>query len=78
MGDHIRAAMTCIRFYQENTSNFSDLLNNAKYLMKAKKHLADLLEQDQWVEVSQGKLLSNLNQDLNNLVFKEKLTHFNF
>lgn len=55
MGDHVRAAMTCIKFYQENVNTFSDLFANAKYLIKAKNHLNDLLEQDQWVEVSPGK-----------------------
>lgn len=54
MSDHVRAAMTCIKFYQENVNNFSDFLNNSKYLIKAEKHLKDLLEQDQWVEVSPG------------------------
>lgn len=54
MGDHVRAAMTCIKFYQENVSSFSDLSANAKYLIKAGKHLTDLLEQDQWVDVSPG------------------------
>lgn len=55
LGDYIRAAMTCIRFYQENVKNFSDLLSRVNYLHAAEKHLKQVLEQDQWVEVASGK-----------------------
>lgn len=55
MGDSIRAAMTCIRFYQENALSFQDLLNNVHFLHKAEEHLKHGVEQEQWVEVATGK-----------------------
>ena len=54
MGDYIRAAMTCIRFYQENVTNFSDLSANVSFLQKAEEHLKYVLEQEQWVDVATG------------------------
>lgn len=55
LGDYIRAAMTCIRFYQENAKNFTDLTSKVNFLHSAEKHLKQILEQDQWVEVASGK-----------------------
>ncbi|KAJ8925266.1 hypothetical protein NQ315_009094 [Exocentrus adspersus] len=52
MGDFVRAAMTCIRFYQDNVKCFSDLLANASFLQKAEEYLRAVLVQDQWVEVA--------------------------
>lgn len=54
MGDYIRAAMTCIRFYQENVSNFTDFATKTNFLHKAEEHLKQVLEQEQWVEVASG------------------------
>ncbi|XP_072390542.1 zinc finger FYVE domain-containing protein 26 homolog isoform X1 [Diabrotica undecimpunctata] len=52
MGDSVRAAMTCIRFYQENALNFTDLVKNVSFLHKAEEHLKYGVEQEQWVEVA--------------------------
>ncbi|CAH0552131.1 unnamed protein product [Brassicogethes aeneus] len=52
MGDYIRAAMTCIRFYQENVDSFTDYSTKEHFLHKAEEHLKHVLEQDQWVEVA--------------------------
>lgn len=60
MGDFIRAAMTCIRFYQDNAKCFTDLLANVNFLQRAEGHLREVLVQDQWVEVASGMLLSKL------------------
>lgn len=54
MGDYIRAAMTCIRFYQENVKCFTDLVGNVNFLHRAEGHLKEVLVQDQWVEVASG------------------------
>ncbi|CAG9863410.1 unnamed protein product [Phyllotreta striolata] len=58
MGDSIRAAMTCIRFYQDNALNFQDLRNNVQYLHKAEEHLNHGVEQEQWVDVATVRRLS--------------------
>lgn len=55
IGDYVRAAMTCIRFYQENSRRFSDLTNNVNHLYRAEEHLKQILEQEQWIEVTSGK-----------------------
>ncbi|VEN53692.1 unnamed protein product, partial [Callosobruchus maculatus] len=63
MGDYIRAAMTCVRFYQENISNFSDLMNNMNFLTKAEEHLKHVIEQEQWIEVAAVRKLSSASRD---------------
>lgn len=55
IGDYVRASMTCIRFYQENIKNFTELANNVRFLHKGEEHLRQILEQEQWVEVTSGK-----------------------
>lgn len=55
IGDYVRAAMTCIRFYQENSRRFFDLANNVSHLYRAEEHLKQVLEQEQWIEVTSGK-----------------------
>ncbi|KAG5879116.1 hypothetical protein JTB14_031663 [Gonioctena quinquepunctata] len=62
MGDYIRAAMTCIHFYQENAMNFTDLFNNTHFLQKAEEHLREGLEQEQWVDVAPVRKLSSASQ----------------
>ncbi|XP_044744679.1 zinc finger FYVE domain-containing protein 26 [Coccinella septempunctata] len=69
MGDFMRAAITCIKFYQENTKTFSDLARKNKFLHKAEEHIKQMHEQDEWVEVtSVGKYNSNSLD-----VYEEKL-----
>ncbi|CAH1984730.1 unnamed protein product [Acanthoscelides obtectus] len=63
MGDYIRAAMTCVRFYQENISTFSDLINNTNFLNKAEEHLKHVIEQEQWIEVAAVRKLSSASRD---------------
>ncbi|KAJ8962783.1 hypothetical protein NQ318_001182 [Aromia moschata] len=63
MGDYIRAAMTCIRFYQEHAQNFSDLSNNVKFLHKAEEHLKRVQEQEQWVNVATVRRMSSVSRD---------------
>ncbi|CAG9766398.1 unnamed protein product [Ceutorhynchus assimilis] len=52
MGDYVRAAMTCFRFYEEKASSFTDLLNNSHFLYKSQEHLRQAKEQEQWITVS--------------------------
>lgn len=52
MGDHIRAAMTSIKFYQQNATTYLDLLLNINHLHTAHTHLKYELESDnQWVQL---------------------------
>ena len=44
MKDFIRAAMTCIRFYLNNVSNYSDLNAKVTFLLDAQKHLESELQ----------------------------------
>ena len=41
--DHVRAAMTCIRFYHLNAKTYSQLSSNINYLMYAQSHLEGAL-----------------------------------
>ncbi|KAK3912489.1 Zinc finger FYVE domain-containing protein 26 [Frankliniella fusca] len=41
--DHVRAAMTCIRFYHLNASSYTDLVGNINHLTRAQLHLEDAL-----------------------------------
>ncbi|XP_066249376.1 zinc finger FYVE domain-containing protein 26 homolog [Euwallacea similis] len=52
MGDYVRAAMTCVKFYEENVSSFTDLFNNSYHLKESLKHLVQAKEQEQWITVS--------------------------
>lgn len=52
MCDYVRASMTCIKFYTENSFSFTELLNRVKYLYKSQEHLRQELDQDQWIEVT--------------------------
>lgn len=54
IGDCIRAAVTCIKFYKENARSFSELVDRENYLQQAEMHLNQDLEQQQWVEVAAG------------------------
>lgn len=54
MGDYVRAAMACVRFYEEKTASFTDLLNNSYFLDKSQEHLNQTREQEQWIAVSTG------------------------
>lgn len=44
--DHVRAAMTCIRFYTNETKNYIELTTKSKFLMDAQKHLESELKVD--------------------------------
>lgn len=54
MCDYVRASMTCIKFYTENVTTFTELVTRVKYLYKSQEHLRQELEQEQWVEVTAG------------------------
>ncbi|XP_053330855.1 zinc finger FYVE domain-containing protein 26 [Spea bombifrons] len=45
MKDHVRAAMTCIRFFSHKAKNYGDLGNNQKWLIKSKDHLKIYLQE---------------------------------
>lgn len=49
MGDFVRAAMTCIKFYQDGVRTYSELNSRIHHLHKAQEHLQQELEQEQWV-----------------------------
>ncbi|XP_031833615.2 zinc finger FYVE-type containing 26 spastizin [Nomia melanderi] len=44
MKDSIRAAMTCIRFYRDEVSNYTDLCVRGNFLLDAQKHLESELQ----------------------------------
>ncbi|XP_054011038.1 uncharacterized protein LOC128893821 [Hylaeus anthracinus] len=44
MEDSVRAAMTCIRFYRNEASNYTDLCNRRNFLLDAQKHLESELQ----------------------------------
>ncbi|XP_078034373.1 zinc finger FYVE-type containing 26 spastizin isoform X2 [Augochlora pura] len=44
MKDSIRAAMTCIRFYRNEITNYSDLYAKGYFLLEAQKHLESELQ----------------------------------
>lgn len=46
--------MTCIKFYIENVTTFTELLTGVKHLYKSQEHLRQELDQEQWVEVTAG------------------------
>lgn len=48
MLDHVRAAMTCIRFYQKGARSYSDLAANLGHLHAAQSHLENELLTVQW------------------------------
>ncbi|KAG8560415.1 hypothetical protein GDO81_014969 [Engystomops pustulosus] len=45
MKDHVRAAMTCIRFFSHKAKNYRDLANNLTWLIKSKEHLKISLQE---------------------------------
>ncbi|XP_050296333.1 zinc finger FYVE domain-containing protein 26 homolog [Anthonomus grandis grandis] len=57
MGDYIRAAMTCIRFYEEKAQAFTDLVKNSNFLKQYMEHLAQSKEQEQWVALETVKTI---------------------
>ncbi|XP_057660811.1 zinc finger FYVE domain-containing protein 26 homolog [Diorhabda carinulata] len=62
MGDSVRAAMTCMRFYQENASTFKDLLKNSQFLNMAEQHLRYGAEQEEWIDVATVTKLTPASQ----------------
>uniref|UniRef100_A0A8C5R6L3 Zinc finger FYVE domain-containing protein 26 n=1 Tax=Leptobrachium leishanense TaxID=445787 RepID=A0A8C5R6L3_9ANUR len=44
MKDHVRAAITCIRFFSYKARNYQDLGDNQKWLIKSKEHLKTYLQ----------------------------------
>ncbi|XP_015206656.2 zinc finger FYVE domain-containing protein 26 isoform X1 [Lepisosteus oculatus] len=47
MKDHVRAAMTCIRFFTHKAESYVDLGEKQKWLIKAKDHLKTYLQEHQ-------------------------------
>lgn len=62
MGDFVRAAMTCIKFYEDGATTYTELTSRVDYLHKAQQHLQQELEQEQWVEVASGRVINGLIQ----------------
>ena len=56
VGDYVRAAMTCIKFYTINVATFRELAARVEHLTKVRKHLRQALEQKQCVEVDAGNV----------------------
>lgn len=50
----MRAAMSCVKFYEDKATSFSDLLQRKHYLTEALGHLSRGREQEQWVAVTTG------------------------
>lgn len=57
VGDFVRAAMTCIKFYSYEVTSFEELNNRVEYLINAQEHLKQELEQEQWVDVQSGTII---------------------
>nr|XP_022905639.1 zinc finger FYVE domain-containing protein 26 homolog [Onthophagus taurus] len=55
IGDFVRAALTCIKFYSSDVTSFSELNTRNEFLYKAQEHLKQVLEQEQWVDVTTVK-----------------------
>ncbi|KAF5271758.1 hypothetical protein FQA39_LY08081 [Lamprigera yunnana] len=51
MGDFVRAALTCIKFYKDDARTYTELTSKVDHLHKAQEHLQQELEQEQWIEV---------------------------
>ncbi|XP_034713924.1 zinc finger FYVE domain-containing protein 26 isoform X1 [Etheostoma cragini] len=47
MMDHVRAAMTCIRFFTHGASSYLELGENQRWLVRAKEHLKTYLQEQQ-------------------------------
>ncbi|XP_076013424.1 zinc finger FYVE domain-containing protein 26 isoform X2 [Genypterus blacodes] len=47
MMDHVRAAMTCIRFFTHGASSYSQLGEQQRWLVRAKEHLRTYLQEQQ-------------------------------
>lgn len=73
IGDLVRAAMTCIKFYLEGSGNYSELNARAHHLINAKNHLQAELEKTEWKKVDK--------QDADGMILKWDLktvnTHIN-
>ncbi|KAB0805691.1 hypothetical protein PPYR_02661 [Photinus pyralis] len=63
MGDFVRAALTCIKFYKDDAATFTELTGKVDYLHKAQQHLQQELEQEQWVEVASVRKPNMDSQD---------------
>jgi hypothetical protein len=64
MHDYVRAAMTCIRFYQKGARNYSDLASNLEHLHRAQSHLENELLTTRWqtsTRSSSGIIYYNLS-----------------
>ncbi|KRT81270.1 hypothetical protein AMK59_5262, partial [Oryctes borbonicus] len=51
IGDFVRSAMTCIKFYSHEVPCFEEYENRIDYLSNARHHLKQELDQEQWVDV---------------------------
>lgn len=75
--DYVRAAMTCIRFYKEGATNFTELNDREHLLLSAESHLKQELQQEQWVKVtnmsSPSRKLSSASSDSSNFQ-QDKIT----
>lgn len=54
MGDYVRAAILCVKFYKDKAATFKDLLKKNDHLKESLRHLKQAREQEQWVAVSPG------------------------
>jgi hypothetical protein len=64
MHDYVRAAMTCIRFYQKGARNYRDLACNLEHLDRAQSHLENELFTARWqtsTRASPGIIYYNLS-----------------
>lgn len=56
--DHVRAAMTCIRFFTHGAQSYLQLGEQQRWLVRAKEHLKTYLQEQQGRGTARKKSLS--------------------
>lgn len=77
IGDLVRAAMTCIKFYLDGSTNYSQLHAKAHHLMDAKNHLQMELEKTEAEEVDMSESQADKPSEIDEIVLKWDLKMIN-
>lgn len=75
MTDHVRAAMTCIRFFTHGASSYHQLGEQQSWLIKAKDHLKTFLQEQQGRGA--GRRKSQVNSFRKNMSASDVSRHMN-
>ncbi|XP_070571338.1 zinc finger FYVE domain-containing protein 26-like isoform X2 [Ptychodera flava] len=57
MKDYIRAAMTCIKFFQSGATSYAELFDRLNHLNNAKTHMKEVLDEKKWGMVQRPAML---------------------